>query len=190
MPEEVAISPRDPERFRDVLPPERYNAFERENDEARSLLAGRVVWNVNSPARGGGVVELLRPLLGYARGAGIDTRWVVIDGTPEFFDLTKRIHNRLHGSAGDGGRLGSREHAIYEAVTLANAASLAELVSPGDVVLLHDPQTAGMAGALIDAGAHVIWRCHVGLDEPNRLVRSAWRFLEPYVEPAQAYVFS
>src|SRR3982074_1911607 len=99
---EVHVSSMSPERFGSVLPPERFEAFERELDEGRRLLDGRVVWNVNSTARGGGVAELLQSLVPYARGAGADVRWVVIEGTPEFFAVTKRIHNRLHGAIGAG----------------------------------------------------------------------------------------
>jgi trehalose synthase len=61
MPQEIDVPIRDPEQFRDVLPPEVFEGFQRGAEEARSLLAGRAVWNVNSTARGGGVVELLRP---------------------------------------------------------------------------------------------------------------------------------
>jgi len=93
----------DTERFRSVLPPDRYEQFERTAAEARELLDGRVVWNVNSTAQGGGVVELLRSIVPYGRGLGVDSRWLVIDGTPSSFTITKRIHNRLHGAEGDGG---------------------------------------------------------------------------------------
>ena len=61
---------------------------------------------MNSTATGGGVAELLQTLLAYARGVGIDTRWLVIDGDAGFFEITKRIHNHLYGTAGDGGPLG------------------------------------------------------------------------------------
>ena len=57
-------------------------------------------------------------------------------------------------------------------------------------MILHDAQTAGMAKALREAGAAVVWRCHVGLDAPNELTREAWAFLRPYVVEADAYVFS
>ena len=57
---------------------------------------------------------MLRSLLAYARGAGVDVRWMVIAGTPEFFTVTKRIHNHLHGSDGDGGALDDAARAIYE----------------------------------------------------------------------------
>jgi trehalose synthase len=100
---------------------------------------------VNSTARGGGVVELLRPLVGYARGVGVDTRWVVIDAGPAFYEITKRIHNRLHGLAGDGGPLDEDTRREYERALADNVAALAPLVGPDDVVILHDPQTAGLA---------------------------------------------
>jgi trehalose synthase len=57
-------------------------------------------------------------------------------------------------------------------------------------VILHDPQTAGLVPALHQTGATVIWRCHIGVDVPNALVRSAWEFLVPYLEEADAYVFT
>ena len=63
-------------------------------------------------------------------------------------------------------------------------------VSPGDIVLLHDPQTAGLVGGLRAAGAHVVWRCHIGRDEPNELAEAAWDFLRPYLAAAEAFVFS
>jgi trehalose synthase len=187
---EIDISAMSPERFRAVLGPDRYAEFEARAREARDLLDGRVVWNVNSTALGGGVVELLRPLVAYARGAGVDARWCVIDGPPEFFAVTKRIHNRLHGAEGDGGRLDDEARRIYESVLAENVAELADRVREGDVVILHDPQTAGMVPAIREAGAAAIWRCHVGLDHPDEVARGAWAFLLPYLREADAYVFS
>ncbi|MGZ3374666.1 MAG: glycosyltransferase [Gemmatimonadaceae bacterium] len=190
MPTEIDIVAKDPERFREVLTPDRFEEFERRAEEARGLLAGRSVWNVNSTSRGGGVVELLRPLLGYARGVGVDARWLVIDGSAEFYEVTKRIHNRLHGFDGDGGPLDSRARQMYEDTLAENVAAFAALVRNGDVVILHDPQPVGMARALQPLAAALIWRCHVGTDEPNDLTREAWSFLRPFVRCADAYVFS
>ena len=76
----------------------------------------------------------------------------MLDGDPDFFAITKRLHNMLHGEPGDGGPLGDAERAHYEAVLRANLAELVARVSPGDIVLLHDPQTAGMADGLARAG--------------------------------------
>jgi trehalose synthase len=173
-----------------VLPPGRFEEFQRAAEEGRELLEGRVVWNVNSTAKGGGVVELLRSLVAYARGAGVDVRWVVIEGPPEFFVITKRIHNRLHGTPADGGPLGDEERLIYAQVLEDNLEELVERVRPGDVAIVHDPQPAGMIEALVEAGLTVIWRCHIGIDTPNEIAQHAWAFLLPYVKPADTYVFS
>jgi trehalose synthase len=188
--ERVDVRALAPQRFKEVIPAERYDRFAEVIAQARALLAGRVVWNINSTAKGGGVAEMLQSLLAYAQGAGVDARWVVIEGDSDFFSITKRIHNRLHGAEGSPGTLAEPEHAAYERTLEANGEALLEEVSAGDVVLLHDPQTAGLTRILKDAGAVVIWRCHVGLDMPNELAREAWRFLIPYITAADAYVFS
>jgi trehalose synthase len=187
---EVKLSSMSLERFRSVLRPERYEQLLSGSVRAREVLAGRVVWNINSTARGGGVAELLQSLVPYARGAGVDARWLVIGGTPEFFTVTKRIHNRLHGAAGDGKPLDREAHAIYERALSPNVDAVCERVRPGDIAVVHDPQPAGLIRPLQDAGARVIWRCHVGIDHPNDYSRQAWGFLNTYVAEADAYVFS
>ncbi len=154
-------------------------------------LRGRVIWTVSSSARGGGVAEMMRPLVGYARGAGADARWLVIEGTPAFFEVTKRLHHLLHGDPGDGGPLGAAEREVYEGVLAENAAALAGLVAPGDVVLLHDPQTAGLAPAARRLRAIVVWRSHIGCDDPgDPEAARGWRFLLPYVAAADAVIVS
>jgi trehalose synthase len=188
--EHVPVGVMDLHRFESVISPAEYRQLLGLIDRAARALHGRVIWNVNSTAKGGGVVELLRPLLGYTRGGGVDARWVVISGDPEFFKITKRLHNHLHGVDGDGGGLDDHAREVYERTLAANAAELARLVSPRDVVILHDPQTAGLVDVLRPTGAAVIWRCHVGLDHANRSAREAWSFLRPYVLGADAFVFS
>lgn len=186
----VAIAPRRLERFAEVLDADAFARLMTVGERAAAALAGRVVWCVNSTATGGGVAEMLRSLLAYTRGAGVDCRWAVLRGDPSFFTVTKRLHNRLHGDAGDGGPIGKAERDAYELVTGAGARELAPLLHAGDVVVLHDPQTAGMVPLLQDTGAHVIWRAHVGADGANRYVDEATGFLLPYVEAADAWIFS
>lgn len=186
----VTVGERPVASFDRVLAPGPAEALHAAEELGRVKLAGRRVWNVNSTARGGGVAEMLGPLLAYARGAGVDARWVVIGGDPAFFQVTKRLHNRLHGMTGDGGPLGPAERAVYELALAQSGEELATLVVPGDVVMLHDPQTAGLIPRMRECGVKVVWRCHVGLDVPNELAREAWWFLEPYVIQADAYVFS
>ena len=186
---EVPIAPASTERFRAVVGDD-YGRVEEAIAAARRILAGRVVWHINSTARGGGVAEMLQSLLAYARGAGVDARWSTIGGDEPFFRITKRIHNHLHGAVGDGGEIGESERVVYENTLARIGDALGELVRPADIVYLHDPQTAGLVESVRSRGARVVWRCHIGLDCPNDLARAAWSFLERYVEPADAYVFS
>ncbi|HEX3041019.1 MAG TPA: glycosyltransferase [Solirubrobacterales bacterium] len=188
-PKFVQIGTHPLERFRPLLG-EEYAEIEKVAAWAQTTFAGRAIWHLSSTARGGGVAELLGTLLPYARDAGVDVRWVVMREGPEFFAITKRLHNHLHGDPGDGGALGDEARRVYEEVSRANVEALESLIQRGDIVYLHDPQTAGMVAPLCERGLRVVWRCHVGVDRPNDLVRGAWDFLRPYVEPAEAYIFS
>ena len=133
---------------------------------------------------------MLHLLVGYAIDAGIDTRWVIIEGGEPFFAITKRLHNRLHGVPGDAGELDGKEDRHYCSILEANAAALGQRIEPGDIVILHDPQTAGLTSHLVRRGARVIWRCHVGADRPNPHTQEAWDFLLPHLAECHAYVFS
>jgi trehalose synthase len=188
--QEVAIAAMRLDRLSALFSAERAERLDTLAAEARDRLDGRVVWNVNATAHGGGVAEMLQTLLAYARGAGVDTRWVVLSAAPDFFTVTKRIHNMVHGEPGDGGPLGRVEHDVVRRVSTANLKELLPRVRPGDVVLLHDPQTAGMVAGLRSIGATVVWRCHIGHDEPTAVTDRAWRFLRPLIQDADAFVFS
>jgi trehalose synthase len=188
--QEVPIASQSLDRYLTIIGEEQIQMGHAAADGARRRLEGRAVWNINSTAHGGGVVEILGTLLPYVRGSGIDARWLVIDGNPAFFHLTKRLHHALHGRTGDGSDLAAEQRAVYEETLRKNAAELLALVRPRDVVLLHDPQTAGLAGDLMRAGAVVIWRCHVGADHANDQVDLAWDFLEPYLSGVPSFVFT
>ena len=157
---------------------------------AGELLGGRTVWVVNSTALGGGVAQLLRTLLPYWKGAGIDVRWMVLRGSGEFFRVTKRFHNHLQGQPGDRNVLGIEELTTLDRAALYHARALAPVVAPGDVVLLNDPQTAAMSGPLQRAGANVIWSCHIGIDHDNEYSANAWRCLRPRLAGVGRFVFS
>jgi trehalose synthase len=187
---DVEVSSLDPGRFEAVLDPDSCRRFLDRLAKAAERLAGRRLWQVSSTEQGGGVAEMLHFLLGYLTGAGIDTRWVVIEGNQEFFEVTKRVHHLLHGQPGDEGDLDEPARASYRQTLKETLGELEQRVEPGDVVVLHDPQTAGLVPALQRQGAVVIWSCHVGIDTPNDLARTAWEFLRPAVQEADAYVFS
>jgi trehalose synthase len=175
-------------RIREDLSATAWERLERACEDARVLLEGRTLWSINSTARGGGIAEMQRTLWPYWRAAGLEARWLVLSGSPAFFGLTKRLHNLLHGCA--VARPGVRDHELFARAGRAAAAQAAALISPGDIVILQDPQTAGLVAPLKRAGAAVIWRCHVGADQLSEPVEAAWRFLLPYIEEADAFVFT
>lgn len=188
--EQVVISARSLEPVADLYGPDEVKRVAEASSRLREELRGAVVWNVNSTAHGGGVAELLRSLVAYARGAGVDCRWVVLHGDQAFFRLTKRLHNAIHGYDSAGVSFGDEGRAEYERTSCDNATELTALIKPGDVVLLHDPQTAGLIPYLRRYGARVLWRCHIGSDSPNERMRAAYRFLAPYVEEAELCIFT
>lgn len=161
--------------------------------EARSLvphLEGRTVWMVNSTARGGGVAEMLPRMITILRELGVDVKWAVI-GTDkaEFFTLTKRLHNLIHGS-GDP-LLTAADRAVYEAVSRENADALRPLLRPGDLLVNHDPQPLG-SGAILrrELDIRAVFRCHIGLDASTRQTKSAWEFLKPHADSYDHAVFT
>lgn len=158
--------------------------------DAREALRGRVVWNVNSTWSGGGVAEMLKQVVAYGRGAGVDARWLVLPGDPPFFALTKRLHNMLHGQHTGPVSFGAAERAVYETTLSRATEDLASRITPGDLLVVHDPQPAGLIGAAHAAGAKVVWRCHIGSDVPNDASEAAWEFLRPYLEQADLHVFT
>jgi trehalose synthase len=187
---EVPVTPRSADGFDGVVSSGAFDRYRELASRVTERLTGRTLWHVNSTAEGGGVAELLSSMLGYLASDGIRARWLVVDGDADFFDITKRIHNRLHGSVGDGGGLEGRERLRYEEILGENFAQARSLFEPGDVTFLHDPQTLGLAPALSRMGIQVIWVCHVGVDSPNSIARSAWQFFVDDLRAASAIVFS
>jgi trehalose synthase len=145
---------------------------------------------VNSTWRGGGVAEQLLPLVSLMGDLGVDTRWLVIEpDEPEFFRLTKRLHNLIHGQ-GDPD-LGAADRQLYERVSRDVADRLRADIAPGDILVVHDPQPLG-AGALLRETLDVtaIWQCHIGLDHETPQTRAAWGFLGDYARAYDHAVFS
>ncbi len=187
---EVPITAIPIEQVERAVGPKMFEQFQASTADTRRRLGRSTVWHINTTAQGGGVAEMLVSLLAYARGLDMDMRWLVIDGDPGFFDLTKRIHNNLHGHSGDGGELGDEEHKHYEMTLAGNIKNLLKVIRPRDIVVCHDPQTAGLVPALAEHWAKVVWRCHIGPDKFNDSVNRAWMFLAKYLEQAQRYVFT
>ena len=158
--------------------------------ETVARLDGRTVWMVNSTAKGGGVAEMLPKLVALMRELGVQTEWVVVGGQNDrFFELTKRLHNMIHGEGEP--HLSEEEHALYAVVSRQFADALRPYLAPQDILVVHDPQPLGM-GALLkqELGLPSVWRCHIGLDRQTPVTRAVWSFLQPWTEPYDLAVFS
>jgi trehalose synthase len=153
-------------------------------DELR-VVADRVrhlrLQNINSTAVGGGVAEILTRMVPLLRELGVTTAWDVIKGDDKFFDVTKALHNALHGKRET---ITAEMLDCYRETTEAN---LAQLDITGDVVWVHDPQPAGLIARKRLGGRAWVWRCHIDVSTPDP---RAWQFLAPYVAQYDASIFS
>ncbi len=152
-------------------------------DELRGIasrLTGRTILNVNSTAVGGGVAEILSRMVPMMTELGMKPRWELVKGGEDFYAVTKKFHNALHGTPQE---LTVSDLQLYRDTMRAN---LEALDLDADIALIHDPQPAG----LIDRkppGAKWIWRCHIDLS--NRQT-DVWDFLRGYVSRYDAAVIS
>jgi len=136
--------------------------------------------NVNSTYYGGGVAKLLGSLILLMNSAGIKTGWRVIQGSPDFFSTTKKMHNALQGGKIN---LSKRKKEIYESVIYENAI---RNHLDHDIVIIHDPQPLPMIN-YYNKKSPWIWRCHVDLSNPNPEV---WDYLRGFVEKYDAVILT
>jgi trehalose synthase len=152
--------------------------------EAAAPLAGARVLHLNSTSFGGGVAELLHAQLPLLRDLGIEAEWALVQGSEEYFNVTKAVHNALQGAE----VVWTPEmREVYWERIRANAV---ELTEGFDFVFLHDPQPAGILAVLEDEGRRAgrwLWRCHIDLSSPFAPV---WSFFEPLVDRFDAAIFT
>jgi trehalose synthase len=129
--------------------------------ERAEPLAGKRVLHVSATAFGGGVSEILYTLVPLMRDVGLDAHWRVILGREEFFNVTKLMHNSLQG---DPQAISDQQWEVFEAYNAMNAQGLDD---EWDVVIVHDPQPAGLRANAPDRSRLWIWRCHIDLSTPN-----------------------
>ncbi|MFH1386173.1 MAG: glycosyltransferase [bacterium] len=144
-------------------------------------VKGRRIKMVNATAVGGGVAEILTRVVPLFNDLGIKTKWEVIKGSGEFFGVTKAFHNALHGSKAD---ITEQMLNIFNETTKAN---IAEMNFEEDVIIIHDPQPAGLIEAKERSKAKWVWRCHIDTSHPQADV---WGFLKNYVGKYDASIFS
>ncbi len=164
--------------------------FQEDVDEYVNTLKDTTIWMVNSTAIGGGVAEMLPSQMRILRELGLKIEWLVIEADDQhFFEVTKNIHNAIHGSG--AGQFTEEDKEVYERVNEENLDKALSFIKDGDIVVIHDPQPMPL-------GAHIrkhrdvrlVWRCHIGLNEENDTTRSVWDFLSNYTDSYDHFVFS
>lgn len=154
-------------------------AVERIMLKAKRLNDLRVV-NISSTFYGGGVAEILSSLTLAQRAIGIRADWRLIQGSPDFFSVTKKLHNALQGADIDLTDL-KRHH--YEQVVFQNAL---RMDLDADVVVIHDPQPLPLV-THFRRTCPWVWRCHVDLSQPDA---SVWNYLTGFIEQYDAVIMS
>jgi trehalose synthase len=148
--------------------------------EKAEKVKGLHIVNVNSTYYGGGVSQLLSSLTLLMNSLDIKTGWRVIHGPPDFFSVTKKIHNALQGG---NINLTDRKKHLYESVVHENAI---RNHLDHDLVIIHDPQPLPMINHYRKKSPWV-WRCHIDLSAPHAEV---WDYLVPFIEKYDAAILS
>jgi len=147
-------------------------------------LKGIRVVHVNSTREGGGVAEILSWMVPLMSDLGMDTSWEVIEGTSEFFTVTKSFHNGLQGFPVSISR---KDLETHRAVNEANIARLRPLLADAEIVVIHDPQPAPLLGLCPERKGKWVWRAHIDISHPYLPV---WKALRPLVQDYDASIFS
>lgn len=138
------------------------------------------VTNINSTYYGGGVAQLLTSITLLMNNLGIKTGWRAIHGPPDFFTVTKKMHNALQGGEIN---LSQRKTGLYEEVVFEN--SIRNHLDH-DLIIVHDPQPLPLIEHYRKRCPWV-WRCHIDLSQPNR---DLWGYLRRFVEQYDAVIVS
>jgi len=151
-------------------------------DDLRLLsqkLKGKIIQNINSTSVGGGVAEILNRMVPLLRELGVDARWDLIKGGEQFFEVTKKFHNALHGRPEE---ITQKDINIFMETSKRN---IEDVNIYGDIVFVHDPQPI----VLIEKRGENkwIWRCHIDISAPERHI---WSFLRKFVVKYDSAVFS
>ncbi len=144
-------------------------------------FGGKSLQNINSTAVGGGVAEILTRMIPLLRQLGVDARWDVIKGDERFFNITKKMHNALHGTPTE---FSPGDFEYFREVNRQNAQTME---FTGDCTFIHDPQPIGLVQERERVGGNWAWRCHIDFTTPQRDVID---FLTGWIERYDSMVFS
>src|SRR5438105_9835676 len=152
---------------------------ERIREKARKFKDLRVA-SFNSTYYGGGVAEMISSLTLLMNSLGLRTEWRVIQGTADFFSITKKMHNALQGGEID---LSAIKKEIYEQVIYEN--SVRNFLEH-DFVIVHDPHPLPFIEHY-EKKCPWIWRCHIDLSRPDA---EMWKYLRHWIDKYNAVIVS
>ncbi len=144
-------------------------------------LSGKTIHNINSTYIGGGVAEILSRMVPFLNELGVKTKWSVIKGDNEFFNITKKFHNALHGKKEEF------KESDFDYFLEINRKNSEELNLSEDIIFIHDPQPVALVQKRKEVGEKWLWRCHIDVSNPDEKI---WNFIKTYVENYDAAVFS
>ena len=179
----VTVPVPDARSLDDYIPHVGSEAVERLREAAAPLHGARLV-HLSSTAFGGGVAELLHTQVAILRDLGIEADWRIIEGSEDFFAVTKLVHNALQGAGVPWTE--SMEETYLQRIE-ANAT---RFEADADFVIVHDPQPAAllpMVEAMGKRSGRWVWRCHIDLSQPMEAV---WGFFAPFVGSYDASVYT
>ena len=172
-----------PEAYAPIIGEERLERLRR----AAGRVKGIRLLELNATARGGGVAEMLYRSVPFLNSLGIEAEWKIVQGEPEYFEITKRLHNMLQGMPGT---ITPDMERVYLA-TLEECSRANLLDYDPDVVVVNDPQPLGLMECNGKAQSSWIWRCHIDVDEGALAADTGlWSFVTRLVERYDAAIFS
>ena len=146
---------------------------------AAEKLAGKKITHVNSTPIGGGVAEILTRMVPLLNELGVQSDWQVIKGNTSFFEVTKKMHNNIHGS---GDPLSEDDKKVFVENGKFNEDTM---TCDSDIMFIHDPQPITLINK--KKGNKWIWRCHIDASNPTG---GTWEFLRDYIDKFDSAVFS
>ncbi len=135
---------------------------------------------INSTFQGGGVAEILDSAVLLFNGIGVNFGWRILHGNPDFFTVTKKIHNALQGE--DINFSDRKKKLYYE--TNRRFSKFTHI--DHDLVIIHDTQPLPLID-FYEKSQPWIFRSHVDLSTPNPEV---WGYIKRFIKKYDHFVVS
>lgn len=159
-------------------------------------LKGKKITIINATPQGGGVALMRHALIRLFHLLDVDAHWNLLTVLKEAFVVTKtKFHNVLQAVASYETRLTHEEQKLYNNWIADNATHLRPSYIDADVVIIDDPQPAGLIPHIKkeNPNAKIIYRSHIQIESelantPNTPQNETWTFLWNFIKDADLFV--